>query len=136
MGKRLGALLACLVIMGFAAQGICSVELTVHETLKVDGTPVDVAVSPTGQSIYALTDRGEILVYSTDGHLKDRVEVSKTVSSISVGPRDEILFLTDRTKGTIEVVTLDVVRDINISGSPFRGPEKAPVVIAVFSDFQ
>jgi hypothetical protein len=136
MGKWLGVFLAVVVISGFAGNGICSVELSVHQTLKLEGTPVDVAVSPSGQSIYALTDRGEILIYSADGSLRDRVEVAKTVNAISVGPRDEVLFLTDRTNGTVQVVTLDLVRDINVTGSPFRGPENAPVVIAVFSDFQ
>jgi DNA-binding beta-propeller fold protein YncE len=136
MAKRIGVFLAALVIIGFAGNGICSVELNVHETLRVEGTPVDVAVSPSGQSIYVLTDRGEILIYSADGSLRDRVEVSKTVSALSVGPRDEVLFLTDRAKNTIEVVTLDVVKNIDITGAPFKGPENAPVVIVVFSDFQ
>ena len=27
-------------------------------------------------------------------------------------------------------------REIKVAGSPFRGPSDAPVVIAVFSDFQ
>jgi len=136
MGKRIGLFLTVLLVIGFAANGICSVELNVHQTLKLEGTPVDVAVSPSGQSIYVLTDKGEILVYSADGSLKDRVPVSKTLSAINVGPRDDILFLTDRAKGTIEVVTLDMVQNINITGSPFKGPENAPVVIVVFSDFQ
>jgi hypothetical protein len=136
MGKRIGVFLAVLVVIGFAGHGICSVELNVHQTLKLEGTPVDMAVSPSGQSIYVLTDRGEILIYSADGSLKDRVEVSKTVSAIRVGPRDEILFLTDRAKGTIEVVTFDLVKDINVTGAPFKGPQNAPVVVAVFTDFQ
>ena len=136
MRMRIGVFLAVLAIIGFAGIGICSVELNVHQTLKLEGTPVDVAVSPSGQSIYVLTDRGEILIYSPDGSLKDRVEVSKTLSAISVGPRDEILFLTDRAKGTIEVVTLDLIKNVNVTGAPFKGPENAPVVIAVFTDFQ
>jgi DNA-binding beta-propeller fold protein YncE len=136
MGKRIGVFLAVLVIIGFSGNGICSVELNVQQTLKLEGTPVDVAVSPSGQSIYVLTDRGEILIYSADGSLRDRVEVSKTLSAISVGPRDDVLFLTDRAKGTIEVVTLDLVQNINVTGAPFKGPENAPVVIVVFSDFQ
>jgi hypothetical protein len=135
-GKMVGWVLVFLAVIGFAGDGICAVELNVHQTLKVEGTPVDVAVTLSGQSIYVLTDRGEILIYSPDGTLRDKVAVSKTVSAISVGPREEILFLTDRAEGTIEVVTLDMVKDINVTGSPFRGPENAPVVIAVFSDFQ
>jgi DNA-binding beta-propeller fold protein YncE len=136
MGKRIGVFLVFLVIIGFVGNGICSVELNVHQTLKLEGTPVDVAVSPSGQSIYVLTDRGEILIYSAEGSLRDRVEVSKTLSAISVGPRDDVLFLTDRAKGTIEVVTLDLVKNVNVTGAPFKGPENAPVVIAVFTDFQ
>jgi DNA-binding beta-propeller fold protein YncE len=136
MRKRIGLLLAVLVVIGFAGHGICSVELNVHQTLKPEGAPLDVAVSPSGESIYVLTDRGEILIYSMNGSLRDRVEVSKTISAIRVGPRDEVLFLTDRAKGTIEMVTLDLIKNVNVTGSPFKGHENAPVVIAVFTDFQ
>jgi hypothetical protein len=135
-GRMIGWVLVFLAVVGFTGNGICAVELNVRQTLKVDGTPVDVAVTPSGQSIYVLTDRGEILIYAPDGSIRDRIAVPKTVSAISVGPREEILFLTDRAESTIQIVTLDLIKDINVTGSPFRGPENAPVVIAVFSDFQ
>jgi len=136
MRMRIALFLAVLAIIGFGGNGFCAVELNVHQTLKVEGTPLDVAVTTSGQTIYVLTDGGEILIYSPDGRLRDKVQVSKTVSAIRVGPREEILFVTDRAKGTIEIVTLDLVKDVDVTGAPFRGPENAPVVIAVFTDFQ
>jgi hypothetical protein len=37
---------------------------------------------------------------------------------------------------TVEIVTIDFIQNINVSGSPFKGPEDAAVVIAVFDDFE
>jgi hypothetical protein len=36
----------------------------------------------------------------------------------------------------VDVVQIDFVRDIVLTGSPAKGPERAQVTIAVFSDFQ
>jgi hypothetical protein len=36
----------------------------------------------------------------------------------------------------IRVATLDFARRIDVSGAPFKGFDGAPVVIAVFSDFE
>ncbi len=36
----------------------------------------------------------------------------------------------------IQIVALDFIQQINVSGSPYKGVDDAPVVIAVFSDFE
>ena len=33
-------------------------------------------------------------------------------------------------------IALDIIENISIQGSPFKGPQDAPVVIAEFSDFE
>jgi hypothetical protein len=42
----------------------------------------------------------------------------------------------DGGKKTVQVVSLDFFQKINVSGAPFKGPEDAAVVIAVFDDFE
>jgi hypothetical protein len=44
--------------------------------------------------------------------------------------------VTNRETRRVEIVQIDILREINLSGAPFKGREQAPVVIAVFSDFQ
>jgi len=129
-------LLAILIVPGLFTQGLAVVDWNIHKTLKLDTQPLDVAVSENGNSIFVLTGSGKILVYSSDGHLKDKIDVGNHVDQIKSGPGEEWLFLSSRKNKTIEILHIDFIQHIDISGSPFKGPENAPVVIAVFSDFQ
>jgi len=102
----------------------------------LDTQPLDIAVSQNGNSIFVLTESGKILIYSSDGNLKDKIDVGKHVDQIKLGPGEEWLFLSSLKNKTIEILHIDFIQHIDISGSPFKGSENAPVVIAVFSDFQ
>ena len=134
--KYVICLLAILIIPGFFTQGLAIVEWNIHKTLKLDTQPLDVAVSQNGNSIFVLTESGKILVYSSDGNLKDKIDVGNHVDQIKPGPGEEWIFLSSRKNKTVEILHIDFIQHIDISGSPFQGPENAPVVIAVFSDFQ
>lgn len=118
---------------GFAAG---DVEWNILKTLQLDATPLDVAITPDGRRIYVLTDQGEILVYSSTQKVEGRVEVGKQVDQLKLGPRGETLILTSSRNRTIQVATVDFIQNIDTSGAPYKGPEDAPVVIAVFDDFQ
>lgn len=113
-----------------------NIEWAVRQTLKIDGTPLDVAVSPEWQKLFVLTDKGEILIYSTGGALSDKIQVGSDADQIIAGPQGNTLILTSSKTNEIQIVSLSFIQDINVSGSPFKGPENAPVVIAVFSDFE
>jgi DNA-binding beta-propeller fold protein YncE len=113
-----------------------NVEWNVLKTLQLEATPIDVAITPDGRRIYVLTDQGEIIVYSSTQKVEGRVEVGKHVDQLKLGPRGETLILTSSRDKTIQIVTVDFIQKINTAGAPFKGPEDAPVVIAVFDDFQ
>lgn len=112
------------------------VEWDIQRTLKLEEAPIDVAVSHNGRWIHILTDQRDILIYSADGKLNDIIPVGKSVDGIKVGPRENIFFLTSRKDKMVQVLVLEFIQNIDVSGSPFKGPADAPVVIAVFSDFQ
>ena len=134
--KYVVCLLAILIITGLCTQGLAFVEWNIHKTLKLDTQPLDLAVSQNGNSIFVLTESGKILIYSSDGSLKDKIDVGNHIDQIKLGSGEEWLFLSSRKNKTIEILHVDFIQHIDISGSPFKGPENAPVVIAVFSDFQ
>ena len=113
-----------------------NVEWEVWRTFKLNQEPIDVAVSIDGKSIFILTENGEIFIYSLNGVLTGKISVGKSVDAIKPGPKENILFLSSRRDQTVQVITLDFIQDINVSGSPFKGPADAPVVIVVFDDFQ
>ena len=115
---------------------MASVEWNIYKTLKLNTQPLDVAVSKNGNSIFVLTKSGKILIYSPDGKLKDTINVGNHVDQIKSGPTEEWLFLSSFKNKTIEILHVDFVQHLDISGSPYKGPENAPVTIVVFSDFQ
>ncbi|MGD8370502.1 MAG: hypothetical protein PVF76_16110 [Syntrophobacterales bacterium] len=133
--KRVAFLLIPLIVLTLFSHINAGVEWDVVKTFKLEKRPLDVAVSADGRWLYVLTEQGNIHIYR-DGALKGKIGVGKQVDGIDVGPRGDILFLTSKKDKVVQLVTVDLVQEINISGSPFKGSANAPVVIAVFSDFQ
>ena len=119
-----------------SSQLFATVEWSVQNSLKTDAMPIDVAVSPDGRSVFVLTENGKILIYNRFGKLTDSIEVGMHVDQIRIGPRGERIFASSRKNKTIEIIAFDFIHKINIEGSPAKGPDDSPVVIAVFSDFQ
>jgi DNA-binding beta-propeller fold protein YncE len=121
------------ITMCYAA---ASVEWNVLKTLQLEAAPLDVAVSPDGKLIFVLTEQGQILVYLSGGPLKGKIDVGNHFDHIKVDPRGENIILNSRKDKSVQVIALDFIQDINVSGSPFKGSEDAAVVVAVFDDFQ
>lgn len=136
--KYVVCLLSILIIPNFFTQSLAFglAEWNIHKTLKLDTQPLDIAVSKNGNSIFVLTKSGKILIYSPEGQLKDKIDVGSHVDQIKSGPSEEWLFLSSRKNKTVEILHVDFIQHIDITGSPFKGAENAPVVITVFSDFQ
>jgi hypothetical protein len=135
---KLILLLAMAIVLGaftnsFAAD---NVEWNVYKTLKLEESPIDVAITPDGRRIFVLTDKGEVVIYSSAGKIEAQIDVGKHVDQLKLGPRGDSLILSSGQNKTVEIVTLDFIQQINVSGSPFKGPEDAAVVIAVFDDFE
>ena len=93
-------------------------------------------LSLNGRWIFVLTYEGEILIYSSNGKLEGTISVGKSVEGIKVGQREDVLLLTSGSAKTVQIITLDFVQAINVSGSPFKGNAEAPVAVATFNDFQ
>ena len=129
-------LLSLSFIFAVFVHGHAEVEWNLHRTFKTQKAPLDVDVSIDGRWVFVLTEQGEILIYSSNGRLKDTINVGDTINQIKAGPREDILFLSSRKDSTVQLITLDFIQNINVSGSPFKGPADAPIAIAVFSDFQ
>ncbi len=129
-------LLSLLVAAVFTANSFAVVEWDIQKTIKTDKPPVDVAVSADGKQIFVLTETGEILIYAPDGKLQDKIGVGKHIDQIEIGPQEDMLLLKSRSNQTIDILVIDFIQKIDTSNSPFKGPADAPVVIAVFSDFQ
>ena len=113
-----------------------AVEITHQKTLQTKAVPIDVAVSSDGRSTFVLTDDGNVAIYDHLGNLKDTVKVGSHIDQIEIGPSGERLFVTSRQNKTVEIILLNFINIIDTGRSVFKGPEEAPVTIAVFSEFQ
>lgn len=134
--KLLNLLIISLILSISVSVGSATLEWEILSTLKLDSPPLDMAVAPDGKSVYILTHNGEIQVYDLDGRLTDKIEIQEPADQIKLGPGGDQLFVTDRQNKIVKVIQLEFIKQITINGSPFKGPENAPVVIADFSDFE
>jgi DNA-binding beta-propeller fold protein YncE len=113
-----------------------SVETSIQKTLHTEAAPIDIAVSSDGRSTYVLTEDGSVARYDNSGKLTDTIKVGSHIDHIEIGPSGERLFATSRQNKTVEIILLNFIYNINTEGSSIKGPQDAPVTIAVFSEFQ
>ena len=130
----------CLIFMGGwtwvppATQA--GVELSVLEELHLEAPALDVTVSPDGKWLFILTS-GEIIVYTMPEHrVVKRMKIDGDFDQITHSDGDNMLILTSRAKNTLKMIRWSVRHHFTVDGLAFRGPEEAPVTIAVFSDYQ
>lgn len=112
------------------------IDWSVEKTWDLPAKPLDIVYSLDGKRVFILTDQHTVLVYDSLGELTGSIPVDKGVSAIDIAPRGEKLFLINQETKAFSDLSIDFVADINTVGSPFRGLAKAPVTIAVFTDFQ
>ena len=133
---RSGLILIGIVFLMTTSWVQAAVETTLQKTLKTEAVPIDVKISSDGRSTFVLTDKGKVVVYDSLGNIKDTINVGSHVNQIEIGPSGERLFATSRKKKTVEIILLDFISAIHTEESAFKGPEDAPVTIAVFGEFQ
>ena len=103
--------------------------------IDVTGNILDIALSDDGEWAFVLTDRGEVEVLDPGGRTSQTIRVGKGYERVEFDGKGGRLWLGGE-KGRLKVISLSLRFDIEASGSPFRGPEAAPVTIAVFTDYQ
>ncbi len=96
----------------------------------------DITSTMDGQWTFILTAKGDILIYSSAGKLEDTIRTEGSFDSISCSAAGDKLFLSTRSEGTLRVLSLEFLKQIDAQGSPFQGPPEAPIEIIVFTDFQ
>lgn len=113
-----------------------TLEWEVQRQWKLPESPIDVVHSLDGKYVFILTQNQMVYIYTSEGKLEGSVPVDKGVTAIDIAPRAESLYLIDQEKNSFTALSIDFIRDINTAGSPFLGPENAPVTVALFTDFE
>jgi hypothetical protein len=113
-----------------------NLDWEVINQIKLEASPLDVATSTDGRWVFVLT-QAEVLVYSTaEGHVINRIPVGENFDRLTHSSINNTLILGSGSGKTLKIIQLEVIHTIDISGLPFKGPEHAPVTIAVFGDYQ
>lgn len=134
---RYGTLLF-LITVSLPTSQVASTDLewTLKKELDLKAAPLDISASADGRWIFILTP-GEVLVYSnSENRVINRIPVDEAFDRLMYSVRNNILILTSLTENTLRIIQLEPIHEFDISGLPFRGPEHAPITIAVFSDYQ
>ena len=127
-----------LVVLLFCFGGMVMAEVEKGESrsLQLDAKPIDMASSADGKYTFVLAEGGKIFILDASGTIKGTISVNESVMSIGTSPKGDFLLLADSKSNTLEFVRISFVVDIDVAGLPFKGPADAPVVVAVFSDYQ
>jgi hypothetical protein len=104
--------------------------------ISLPGKAVDLAVAADGTFTFVLTDHGEVAVYDAAGTRIQTMNVGSGYERLDYDSNGNRLVLGGSGQQELKVITLVMRYDIDTEASPYRGPQDAPVTIAVFNDFQ
>ncbi len=116
--------------------GGVDLEWSVRKDLDLKAPALDMTPSRDGKWIFILTP-GEVLVYSIiEDKLLKRIPVDKAFDRLMYSARENALILSSRSESGLKLIQLEPIHEFDLSGLPLKGPEHAPITIAVFGDYQ
>jgi WD40 repeat protein len=132
----LRSLVCIAALLLFGGQVYAGFELQGQKTIDLKTSPVDVTVSQDGKWTFILTSEGKVQVLTWSGELVQTLEGGDGFNRIEFSQLGNRLILSSTRNKAIRIIALELVHEMDITGSPYKGPENAPVVVAVFNDFQ
>lgn len=141
MLKRLSIFLVLAFLIaggtGFSQQTAqTGMEWKIVKELDLKATPLDVSSSADGRWLFILTP-GEILVYSVpEDKTTAKIPVGEEFDRIASLPRSDGVSISSSARKTLQLILFERVHQIDVSGLPFKGAADAPIIVAVFTDYQ
>ena len=125
-----------LMLMGPYGAGAVDIDWTELKPIHLDKNAADIAVSSDGKMMFVL-GKGEIQIFLLDEQKAiKQIKVDEIFDRLAVRGIDNTLILSSSSSNIIKQIQIELVYDIDITGLPVKGPEDAPVVIAVFDHYQ
>jgi len=134
--KSLVAILTLSTLLLSSSTGFAEIEWNVLQTLNLKEPPVDIAFSTSRNKILVLTEKGNLQIFEPDGQQIANLDVGKGFNRLYHVQGSDVVLLSGQNNKTAKIVELSFIEQINTIGAPFLGADNAPVVIAVFSDFE
>lgn len=131
---RVAVLMFALVLIAVSVCAEMQIELFKRQPLGK--TPLDVAQSVSDGRLFVLLEGGAVQILSADGEIEERFQADKDTTSLEVSPDGKRLYLGNAKRNELQFIDLSIVYNLPVNNSATKGPEKAPVTITVFDDFQ
>lgn len=137
--KKAPIIFGVVLVIGllFATSAISSqVEWTISGQLDLKAPLVEMCASADGKWLYILSAE-EIAVYSfAEEKIVNRIAIDKGFDRMICIKEKKSLVVTSHSGNTVQIIQLEEVYQFDTSGLPYHGSKGAPVIIAVFSDYQ
>ena len=130
-------LLAALVFFsGIASSQPIDIDWTTVGQIKLESAPLDVESAPDGELVFILMP-GKLVVYDKNANRQlNRIPVDQGYNRLTYVSESGTLILANSITNELKVIHIDPIYEISVDGSPFMGPENAPVTMVVFDDYE
>lgn len=123
-----------LILLLLPAVAHASVEWTLKNQINLEASPIEMVSAADGKTVYVLVP-GKILVFSlAENRVVDFMPVDRKYDHFTVAGKGKSFLLSSSKDKSMSV--FEMKRTLDLSGLPYKGPPDAPVVVAVFSDYQ
>ncbi|MFN2366946.1 MAG: hypothetical protein ABR523_10865 [Desulfurivibrionaceae bacterium] len=126
-------LLAATALPGLAT---ADVDWQTRNTIKTEKTPLAVQVTADGKRTFILMEGGTLAIYDNNARLIDSIKVDPAMSTLSADGTGDRVFLGNTKDNSVHELLIEYIAQFDYEGSPYLGKSQAPVVLAVFSDFE
>lgn len=110
-------------------------ELTQKKQMAFDGIPLVLAPSADGKAVYVLV-RGKIIVYSpAENRILSFIIVDSDLDNMTV-TKDNYIVLSGSKSSLVDTYKVNKSVNIDLSKHSIKGYKEAPILIAVYSDYQ
>jgi hypothetical protein len=124
---------AAIVLPGVAK---AEVDWQTRNTIKTKKTPIDIQITADGKKTFILTEGGRLEIYDSNAAMIDSIKVDPDMNILSADGTGMRVFLGNSKNNSVHELLIETIAEFNYEGSPYLGKKEAPVVLAVFSDFQ
>ena len=132
----LASALLSLVGLTFLAHSLASLAGERRNTVEMESPLISEAAAADGKLTSAHIQGEDIHTRSTAAESRDGINAGYGEHGSQSSHKGETLVPETPKKSTVQVTSAQPVQVDDLSVSPFKGPDDAQVVMAVFSDFQ
>lgn len=126
-----------LLCLGLAASpAAADIEWQAGPALKTATAPLDVATSADGSRTFVLIEGGKVQIYDQAGNNRDTIEVDPGMDRITSTGAGNLIIVSSHKNSVAQQIEISYRFPFDYTDAPFLGKAEAPVVLALFSDFQ